>query len=85
MSDFVARRPIWSLIIILAVAILVWLVFSIWTPGMEASFGRKRVFLSALFNGITLGALYFLVASGFTLGQPQGVFPRLELPEAENA
>ncbi|WP_066724368.1 MULTISPECIES: branched-chain amino acid ABC transporter permease [Hyphomicrobiales] len=67
MSDFVARRPIWSLIIILAVAILVWLVFSIWTPGMEASFGRKRVFLSALFNGITLGALYFLVASGFTL------------------
>ncbi len=26
-----------------------------------------------------------LVASGFTLGQPQGVFPRLELPEAENA
>ncbi len=67
MSDFVARRPIWSLVIILAVAILVWLVFSIWTPGMEAAFGRKRVFLSALFNGITLGALYFLVASGFTL------------------
>ncbi len=29
--------------------------------------GRKRVFLSALLNGITLGGLYFLVASGFTL------------------
>jgi branched-chain amino acid transport system permease protein len=29
--------------------------------------GRKRVFLSALINGITLGGLYFLVASGFTL------------------
>ncbi|WP_439492619.1 branched-chain amino acid ABC transporter permease [Bosea sp. (in: a-proteobacteria)] len=67
MSDFVARRPIWSLIILLALAVLAWLVFSIWTPGMEAMFGRKRVFMSALFNGITLGALYFLVASGFTL------------------
>lgn len=67
MSDFIARRPAWSLVIIFAVAILVWLIFSIWTPGMEAAFGRKRVFLSALFNGITLGALYFLVASGFTL------------------
>jgi branched-chain amino acid transport system permease protein len=67
MSDFIARRPVWSLVIIVAIAILVWLVFAIWTPGMEAAFGRKRVFLSALFNGITLGALYFLVASGFTL------------------
>jgi branched-chain amino acid transport system permease protein len=67
MSDFIARRPIWSLVILVAVAILLWLVFSIWSPGMEAAFGRKRVFLSALFNGITLGALYFLVASGFTL------------------
>ena len=67
MSDFIARRPVWSLIIIFAVAILFWLVFTVWTPGMEAAFGRKRVFLSALFNGITLGALYFLVASGFTL------------------
>ncbi|AOO79680.1 branched-chain amino acid ABC transporter permease [Bosea vaviloviae] len=67
MSDFIARRPVWSLVIIFAVGILVWLVFSVWTPGLEAVLGRKRVFLSALFNGITLGALYFLVASGFTL------------------
>lgn len=29
--------------------------------------GRKKVFLHALFNGVTLGGLYFLVASGFTL------------------
>jgi branched-chain amino acid transport system permease protein len=34
---------------------------------MEATLGRKRVFLNAVFSGITLGALYFLVASGFTL------------------
>jgi branched-chain amino acid transport system permease protein len=27
----------------------------------------EAVFLNALFNGITLGGLYFLVASGFTL------------------
>ena len=67
MSDFVARRPVWSLVIIFAVGILAWLIFSVWTPGLEAMLGRKRVFLSALFNGITLGALYFLVASGFTL------------------
>ncbi len=67
MADFVARRPFWSLLIAIAITLLLWLVFAVWTPGMEASFGRKRVFLSALFNGITLGALYFLVASGFTL------------------
>lgn len=67
MADFVARRPFWSLLIAIAIALMLWLVFAVWTPGMEASFGRKRVFLSALFNGITLGALYFLVASGFTL------------------
>ncbi len=33
----------------------------------KQTFGRKRVFLNAVFNGITLGGLYFLVASGFTL------------------
>jgi branched-chain amino acid transport system permease protein len=67
MTSFVARRPIAALVTLLLVALLLWLVFAVWTPGMEATFGRKRVFLSALFNGITLGALYFLVASGFTL------------------
>jgi branched-chain amino acid transport system permease protein len=67
MNSFVARRPFASLLILILVAILLWLVFAVWTPGMETAFGRKRVFLSALFNGITLGALYFLVASGFTL------------------
>jgi Branched-chain amino acid ABC-type transport system, permease components len=51
----------------LAVAVLLWLIFSIWPPGLEAAIGRKRVFLNAIFNGITLGGLYFLVASGFTL------------------
>lgn len=67
MADFIARRPIWSVVILIALGFFLLLVFTVWTPGMEAMFGRKRVFLSALFNGITLGALYFLVASGFTL------------------
>ncbi len=43
------------------------MIFLPWSAGFEEIFGRKRVFLSALFNGITLGGLYFLVASGFTL------------------
>jgi branched-chain amino acid transport system permease protein len=64
---FVERRPIWSLVILVAAGLLLWLVFAVWPPGMEAALGRKRVFLSALLNGITLGGLYFLVASGFTL------------------
>jgi branched-chain amino acid transport system permease protein len=43
------------------------LVIAPWPAGFEEVFGRKRIFVSALFNGLTLGALYFLVASGFTL------------------
>lgn len=67
MSGVIARHPAWSALVALAVLGFLWLVFAIWPPGLEAAFGRKRVFLSALFNGITLGGLYFLVASGFTL------------------
>ena len=46
---------------------MLWLVLAVWPPGLEEAIGRKRVFLNAVFNGITLGSLYFLVASGFTL------------------
>ena len=46
---------------------MLWLVFAPWPPGFEDAFGRKKLFLNAVFNGITLGGLYFLVASGFTL------------------
>jgi branched-chain amino acid transport system permease protein len=67
MTRFVERHPAWALIVIIAVAVLLWLVFAIWPPGLEEAIGRKRVFLNAVFNGITLGGLYFLVASGFTL------------------
>src|SRR4026208_2249044 len=67
MSHFIGRHPIWSLAIVIGVAVLVVLVCAVWAPELEQLLGRKRIFLSALLNGITLGGLYFLVASGFTL------------------
>lgn len=67
MSRFIERHPVWALIAIIAIAVVLWLIFAVWPPGLEEAIGRKRVFLNAVFNGITLGGLYFLVASGFTL------------------
>lgn len=67
MSQFFNRHPMWSLAILVVALVLVWLVLAPWPPGLEEAIGRKRIFLNALLNGITLGGLYFLVASGFTL------------------
>ena len=67
MTRFIERHPAWALIILIAVAVMLWLILAVWPPGLEEAIGRKRVFLNAVFNGITLGSLYFLVASGFTL------------------
>ena len=67
MSNFIGRHPVWSLLIVIGIAILLFLIFAVWPPELEQALGRKRIFLSALLNGITLGGLYFLVASGFTL------------------
>src|SRR5579864_2625432 len=67
MSRFFERHPAWALIAAIALAAVLWLVFAVWPPGLEEAIGRKRVFLNAVLNGITLGGLYFLVASGFTL------------------
>ena len=67
MRAFIERRPVGSLAIFLAVAILLWMIFALWPDWLEDLIGRKKVFLNALFNGITLGGLYFLVAAGFTL------------------
>jgi branched-chain amino acid transport system permease protein len=63
----IGRHPAAALIIAGAVIVVVWLVLAPWPAGFENLFGRKRLFINALFNGITLGGLYFLVASGFTL------------------
>jgi branched-chain amino acid transport system permease protein len=66
-TRFIERHPAWALILLIAVAMMLWLILAVWPPGLEEAIGRKRVFLNAVFNGITLGSLYFLVASGFTL------------------
>ncbi len=67
MSGFARRHPVWSVIIVIAVAVLLWMMFAIWPKWLTELIGSKKIFLNALFNGITLGGLYFLVASGFTL------------------
>jgi len=66
-TRFIERHPAWALILLIAVAVMLWLILAVWPPGLEEAIGRKRVFLNAVFNGITLGSLYFLVSSGFTL------------------
>jgi branched-chain amino acid transport system permease protein len=61
------RHPVrLALLIVLALA-LAWLFLSIWPAQFEAIFGKKKVFVSAVLNGLTLGSLYFLVACGFSL------------------
>jgi branched-chain amino acid transport system permease protein len=67
MNRFIERHPVWALVTVVAIVVALWLIFAIWPEGLEDAIGRKKVFLNALFNGITLGGLYFLVASGFTL------------------
>ncbi len=61
------RPPRWLIPAVLAAAVLLWLIVAQWPEALEDLIGRKKLFLNALFNGITLGALYFLVAAGFTL------------------
>ncbi len=67
LGGFIGRHPAWSAVIAAAVVLLAWLIVADWPPGLTAVLGRKRVVLNAVLNGITLGGLYFLVASGFTL------------------
>ncbi|MEL6998399.1 MAG: branched-chain amino acid ABC transporter permease [Pseudomonadota bacterium] len=67
MSAFARRHPVWTVILLIAVAVLLWMIFALWPKWLVELIGRKKVFLNALFNGVTLGGLYFLVASGFTL------------------
>lgn len=64
---FVERRPVAAAFVALAVAVLLYLVFAVWPDWLVETLGRKKVFVTTLLNGLTLAALYFLVASGFTL------------------
>ncbi len=67
MRQFVERNPFWAVVIALAIGLLLWLIFAVWPAWLVDAIGRKKTFVNTLLNGITLGGLYFLVASGFTL------------------
>ncbi len=67
MSRFVERHPLAALVVFIAAAAFLWAIFAPWPPGLQDWAGSKKIFLNAFLNGVTLGALYFLVASGFTL------------------
>jgi len=67
LGRWIGNHPVWALVIAVAVIFFLWLVLAPWPAGFEEAFGKKRLFINALFNGITLGGLYFLVATGFTL------------------
>ena len=64
---FAREHPWWSIWIAVVTLVLLYLIFAIWPPWLIALIGKKKLFLNSLFNGITLGSLYFLIASGFTL------------------
>ncbi len=61
------RRQGWSIVALLAAAVLAWLVFAVWPDWLDDILISKKAFVSAILNGLTLAGLYFLVASGFTL------------------
>ncbi|MCY4206706.1 MAG: branched-chain amino acid ABC transporter permease [Roseovarius sp.] len=67
MREFTRRHPVWTVVLFILAAVLLWMIFAVWPKWLVELIGKKKVFLNAVFNGITLGGLYFLVASGFTL------------------
>ncbi len=67
MRQFVERHTFWAIVIFLIAAAFLWMIFAVWPDWLEDAIGRKKTFVNTFLNGITLGGLYFLVASGFTL------------------
>ena len=67
LARWIARHPLTSLLIAIAVIFVLWLVLAPWPAGFEDVFGRKRLFINALFNGITLGALVIGLSEQFGL------------------
>ena len=64
MTRFIERHPAWALIVLIAIALLLWLILAVWPSGLEDAIGKKKVFLNAVFNGVTLGGLsmaFFLI------------------------
>ncbi|MGO1120322.1 branched-chain amino acid ABC transporter permease [Rhodovibrionaceae bacterium A322] len=67
MRQFVERHTLWAILILVAAAVFLWMIFAVWPDWLVEALGRKKTFVKTLLNGVTLGGLYFLVASGFTL------------------
>jgi len=67
MRRFIERHTFWAIVILLAAIVFLWLIFAVWPDWLIDAIGRKKTFVNTLLNGLTLGGLYFLVASGFTL------------------
>jgi branched-chain amino acid transport system permease protein len=66
-QSVVSQRWFTNTVWAIAALCVLWLILAIWPDWLVGLLGRKKVFVNALLNGVTLGALYFLVASGFTL------------------
>jgi branched-chain amino acid transport system permease protein len=66
-QEAMSARQAWSLFALLAAAAVLWLFLAVWPEGLVAAIGTKKTFVNAIFNGVTVAGLYFLVASGFTL------------------
>lgn len=67
MRQFIERHTLWALVILVAAAVALWMIFTVWPDWLIDAIGRKKTFVNTLLNGVTLAGLYFLVASGFTL------------------
>jgi branched-chain amino acid transport system permease protein len=66
-DNSLTSRQGWVLVGLLALAVLLWLFLAVWPEGLVSVVGAKKTFVNAVFNGVTVAGLYFLVASGFTL------------------
>src|SRR5690606_15602144 len=64
---FIERHTFWAFVILVAAALFLWPIVAAWPEWVEGVLGRKKTFVNTLLNGLTLGGLYFRVASGFTL------------------
>ena len=66
-SAGLTARQNWGIVALLAAAVILWMFFAVWPDWLVALMGPKKTFVNAIFNGVTVAGLYFLVASGFTL------------------
>jgi branched-chain amino acid transport system permease protein len=58
---------LWIGLGLVAAAVFIWMLVAVWPAWLNDILISKKAFISAVFNGVTLAGLYFLVASGFTL------------------